>query len=69
MKNKNNQKSITIEEYNKRMDKILGSVLPVHEKLIELLNEASKYQIVQSGKKVVRKGGQKNEIRRKKKVG
>ena len=36
------QKKITMEEYNKKMDKIIKQELPVHEALISLLNEASK---------------------------
>ena len=68
------QKPITMAEYNKRMDKIIDNQLPVHEKLIALLEEAAKYKIVPQNrttvpksrttitrtrsKRVVRKGGQ-----------
>lgn len=47
---KNTQKPITMAEYNKKMDKIIDTDLPVHEKLIELLNEARKYRIVEANK-------------------
>jgi len=39
------QKEITIEEYNKRMNKIVKRDMPPHEALILMLNEASKYRI------------------------
>ena len=41
-------KKVTMSEYKKKMDKILNSSLddPVDEKLMKLLDEASKYKIV-----------------------
>ena len=38
-------KPITASRYNKKMDKIIALKLPVHETLIQLLEEASKYKI------------------------
>ena len=46
-----NKKKITIEEYNKRMDKIINKNLPVHESLMALMDEASKYEIINIKKK------------------
>ena len=46
-----NKKKITIEEYNKKMDKIIAKNLSVPETLMEMLEEASRYIIVESTKK------------------
>ena len=43
-----NKKKITIEEYNKKMDKIIAKNLSVPETLMEMLEEASRYIIVES---------------------
>jgi hypothetical protein len=48
------KKKITVEEYNKKMDKIIGKKKPVHLTLIEMLNEASKYEL-QTSKKTTKK--------------
>ena len=39
------QKKITMEEYNRIMDKIIKQELPIQEKFISMLNEAAKYEI------------------------
>jgi len=39
------QKEITLKQYNKLMSRIIDDKLEVHEKLIKLLEEASKYVI------------------------
>ena len=39
------QKEITLKQYNKLMSRIIDDKLEVHEKLIKLLGEASKYVI------------------------
>lgn len=53
---KNTQIPITMTEYNKKMEKIIDMGLPVHEALVALINEASKYTITkhisQKGRKV-----------------
>lgn len=40
------QKRITIEKYNKILNEILAEDLPVHEKLIKLLEKAGQYAII-----------------------
>jgi hypothetical protein len=46
-------KPITIEEYNKKMDKILKRCKgDVAKTLVKLLNEASKYHIVDANKTI-----------------
>ena len=42
------QKEVTIEQYNKKMDKIIkkNKKKPISETLIELIEEAAKYKIV-----------------------
>jgi len=45
-----------MKEYSKIMNKIIDSDLPVHEKLTKLLNEASKYQIVDANKTIPKRG-------------
>ena len=44
-KQKNKQKSISMEQYNKIMDRIIKMGLPVAESLILMLDEASKYRV------------------------
>ena len=39
---------ITMKEYNKQMDKIIAKKLPVHEALIAMVEEASKYTIIET---------------------
>jgi hypothetical protein len=57
-------KLITIEEYTKRMNKVITKTknMTMDNALIMMLDEACKYQIVDSNKKVVRKGSQKSKI-------
>jgi len=49
------KKTITIEQYNKLMDKIVISKLTVQDKLIKMLEEATKYEIKRE-KRVGKKG-------------
>ena len=41
----NNKKAITMPEYQKKMDKIIKKVLPPHETLMLMLEEARQYKI------------------------
>jgi len=41
------KQKITFQEYNKKMDKIIDKKLPIHELLIAMLEEASKYTIIE----------------------
>jgi hypothetical protein len=45
------RKKISISKYNKIMEKIIAKGLPVPETLIELLEEASKYDLIDDRKK------------------
>ena len=68
-------KKITIEEYNKKMDKIatLYKHKPIGDCLIAMLDEACKYQIVDANEMVTPtkryRSEVKNDTKRKKKVG
>jgi hypothetical protein len=44
-------KRITMNRYSKIMDKIIKKKLPVPESLILMLNEASKYEIIEKNAK------------------
>lgn len=39
------QKKISMETYTAKMDKIINKQKPIDETLIEMLNEASRYEI------------------------
>ena len=45
MKSKNKKKSISIDKYNKIMNKIIAMGLPVADSLILMLDEAAKYKV------------------------
>ena len=45
---KQTRKIVTVEQYNKIMDKIIKKDKPVDETLIDLLEEAAKYNIKES---------------------
>ena len=49
-------KVVSPTEYSKRIDKIIAKKGAVHETLIALLNEASKYTITPSDKIITKKG-------------
>lgn len=63
---KNTQIPITMKEYNNKMDKIIDMDLPVHEKLTALLNEASKYRVVDAT--ITRKSSKRSRCKKKLKV-
>ena len=41
------KQKITPEEYNKKMDKLIAKNLPINDALIAMLEEASKYTIIE----------------------
>ena len=41
------KQKITFQEYNKKMDKFIAKNLPVNDALIAMLEEASKYTIIE----------------------
>jgi len=41
------KQKITLQEYNKKMDKFIDKNLPVNDVLITMLEEASKYTIIE----------------------
>lgn len=45
------QKKISIEKYNRIMNKIIKMNLPVNEALVAMLEEASKYKLTEYKKK------------------
>jgi hypothetical protein len=45
------KKRVTIEQYSKIIYKILNSVRPIEDKLIDALNESSKYTITYEKRK------------------
>jgi len=57
-------KKIYIEEYNKKMDKIIAKGLSVEDTLIELLEEAAKYEIKKYGSLKTQFGTFKNRSRK-----
>ena len=47
---KHKRKRISATRYNEIMDKIINKNLPVADTLIEMLREASRYEIIESKK-------------------
>lgn len=45
------KRKIDMNSYQRRMDKIIAKGLPVQEALIEMLEEAAKYEIIEKKKR------------------